>query len=77
MVSQPHESIFPPFPGLKKATITNRVHILKGWSLKGIASNCFRSLVSKKELVLEERLRVVVLSGSPRTPQVIIRGTEQ
>ena len=67
----------PTISRFEKGYITNGVHNLKGWSLKGIASNCFRRLVSKKELVLKARLWLVVLSGSPRTPQVIIRGTEQ
>ena len=67
----------PTISRFEKATIKNGVHNLKRWSLKGIASTCFRSLESKQELELKERLWVVILSGSPRTPQVIIRGTEQ
>ena len=62
----------PTISRFEKATIKNVVH-----NLEGIASTCFRSLESKQELVLKERLWVVILSGSPRTPQVIIRGTDQ
>ena len=69
--------VLPTISRFKKATIKNGVQNLKGWSLEGIASTCFRSLESKQERVLKEWLWVVILSGSPRTPQDIIRGTEQ
>ena len=67
----------PTISRFEKGYFEDGVYNLKGWFLKGIASNCFRSLESKQERVLKEWLWVVILSGSPRTPQDIIRGTEQ
>ena len=61
----------------KKSSIKKWGSQPKGVVPKGNRETLFKGLVSKQELVLEEWLWVVVLSESPRTPQVIIRGTEQ
>ena len=67
----------PTIPRFEKSSIKKWGSQPKGVVPKGNRETLSKGLVSKQELVLEEWLWVVVLSESPRTPQVIIRGTEQ
>ena len=67
----------PTIPRFEKATIKKWGSQPIGVVPKGNRETLFEGLESKQELVLEEWLWVVVLSESPRTPQVIIRGTKQ
>ena len=64
-------------PRFEKSSIKKWGSQPRGVVSKGNRETLFKGLVSKQELVLEEWLWVVVLSESPRTPQVIIRGTDQ
>ena len=67
----------PTITRFKQSSIKKWGSQPKGVVPKGNRETLFKGLVFKQELVLEEWLGVVVLSESPRTPQVIIRGTEQ
>ena len=67
----------PTIPRFEKSSIKKWGSQPKGVVPKGNCETLFKGLVFKQELVLEEWLGVVVLSESPGTPQVIIRGTEQ